>query len=125
LTNLEKFIEVMNNTFDAGFKPEHMDLTCSPCGLLKKSEYACRFSIVTGARVGGRRNTSTQKKHPKGGVEGLLMTLDECKGLLPPEYPEPDLDLDGVDLEGYQLACRVQRSYRKSRCSTVKHIFLR
>ena len=41
MTNLEKFIEVMNTTFDAGFTPENMKLGCSPCGTLKKPEYAC------------------------------------------------------------------------------------
>jgi hypothetical protein len=42
MTNLEKFIEIMNDTFDAGFTPENMVLRCSPCGRLKEFEYACR-----------------------------------------------------------------------------------
>lgn len=50
MTNLEKFIEVMNNTFDAGFKPERMNLTCCPCGLLKKPEYACHFFHCEGCK---------------------------------------------------------------------------
>ena len=41
MTNLEKFIEVMNKTFDAKFKPENMELKCCPCGTLKKQRYAC------------------------------------------------------------------------------------
>ena len=42
MTNIEKFIEVMNDTFDAGFTPENMVLVCSPCGRLKEYEYACK-----------------------------------------------------------------------------------
>lgn len=42
MTNLEKFIEVMNATFNAKFKPENMKLQCCPCGALKKAEYACK-----------------------------------------------------------------------------------
>jgi len=41
VTNLEKFIEVMNQTFNARFKPENMKLGCSPCGALKKPGFAC------------------------------------------------------------------------------------
>ena len=37
MTNLEKFIEVMNTTFNAGFTKDNMKLKCSPCGVLKKS----------------------------------------------------------------------------------------
>ena len=41
MTNLEKFIEIMNDTFNAKFKPENMELQCCPCGTLKKPKYAC------------------------------------------------------------------------------------
>ena len=41
MTNLDKFIEVMNTTFNAKFKPENMELKCCPCGTLKKPKYAC------------------------------------------------------------------------------------
>lgn len=41
MTNIEKFIEMMNKTFDAGFTKDNMKLMGSPCGTLKKSEYAC------------------------------------------------------------------------------------
>ncbi|NBK77314.1 hypothetical protein D5272_01595 [bacterium D16-76] len=45
MTNQEKFIEVMNATFNAGFTKENMLKTCSPCGLLKFHKYACdKFS---------------------------------------------------------------------------------
>lgn len=42
MTNMEKFIEVMNETFNAKFKPENMKLNCSPCGTLKKFEHGCK-----------------------------------------------------------------------------------
>ena len=41
MTNLDKFIEVMNDTFNAGFTKENMVLICSPCGSLKRYQYAC------------------------------------------------------------------------------------
>ena len=41
MTNLEKFIGVMNQTFNARFKPENMKLECCPCGALKKPGFAC------------------------------------------------------------------------------------
>ena len=41
MTNLEKFIEVMNETFHARFTKENMKLRCSPCGALKLARYAC------------------------------------------------------------------------------------
>lgn len=41
MTNLEKFIEVMNITFDAGFTKDNMKLKCSPCGVLKEPEFEC------------------------------------------------------------------------------------
>lgn len=41
MTNLEKFIAVMNSTFDAKFKPQNMQLECCPCGALKKKGFAC------------------------------------------------------------------------------------
>lgn len=41
MTNKEKFIEMMNETFDAKMTPENVEAGCSPCGLLKKYESAC------------------------------------------------------------------------------------
>lgn len=41
MTNQEKFIEVMNATFGAGFSKENMKTRCSPCGAMKKAEYGC------------------------------------------------------------------------------------
>ena len=44
MTNQEKFIEVMNVTFNAGFTKENMRKHCSPCGALKVPSYCKRFS---------------------------------------------------------------------------------
>ena len=41
MTNLEKFIEVMNDTFNSGFTKDNMKLKCSPCGVLKNELAAC------------------------------------------------------------------------------------
>lgn len=42
MTNKEKFIQVMNETFDAGFTLENFDKeSCSPCGAFKKFDDAC------------------------------------------------------------------------------------
>lgn len=41
MTNQEKFIELMNEVFEAGFTKENMVKICSPCGALKKREFAC------------------------------------------------------------------------------------
>ena len=41
MTNQEKFIEIMNATFGAGFTKRNMKGRCSPCGTLKKAEYGC------------------------------------------------------------------------------------
>ena len=43
MTNLEKFIEMMNKIFNARMKPENMELHCSPCGTLKKYNHACKI----------------------------------------------------------------------------------
>ena len=50
MTNLEKFIEVMNTAFDAKFKPENMELKCCPCGTLKKFNHACRHFKCDGCK---------------------------------------------------------------------------
>lgn len=42
MTNQEKFIEIMNETFNAGFTKENIIKGCSPCGSLKFHEYACK-----------------------------------------------------------------------------------
>lgn len=45
MTNQEKFIEVMNEAFNAGFTKENMIKDCSPCGILKYYDHACaKFS---------------------------------------------------------------------------------
>lgn len=41
MTNIEKFIEIMNDTFDARFSIMNMQRICSPCGALKIEEFAC------------------------------------------------------------------------------------
>lgn len=41
MTNKEKFIEIMNSTFDAGLTEENIISRCSPCGLMKFG--ACRL----------------------------------------------------------------------------------
>lgn len=41
MTNQEKFIEIMNATFNAGFTKDNMKLGCSPCGTLKLAKEAC------------------------------------------------------------------------------------
>ena len=41
MTNLKKFIEVMNKTFNDRFKPGNLILECIPCGALKKPGFAC------------------------------------------------------------------------------------
>ncbi|WP_300685463.1 hypothetical protein [Acutalibacter sp. 1XD8-36] len=41
MTNMEKFIEVMNATFNAGFTKENIKKECSPCGALKQYESGC------------------------------------------------------------------------------------
>ena len=41
MTNLDKFIEMMNSTFGAKLTPEKMKLKCSPCGILQWQQYAC------------------------------------------------------------------------------------
>lgn len=41
MTNAEKFIQIMNRTFNAGFTMDNLSKTCSPCGTLKKREYSC------------------------------------------------------------------------------------
>jgi len=43
MTNAEKFIEIMNNTFDAGFTPENLDKDCAFWRLNRKDR-SCTFS---------------------------------------------------------------------------------
>lgn len=50
MTNQEKFIEVMNDVFDAGLTMENMRKCCSPCGGLKKFEYACKDFSCNGCK---------------------------------------------------------------------------
>lgn len=45
MTNKEKFIEVMNKTFDAGLTEENFLWMCSPCGAYKSGaceEFTCK-----------------------------------------------------------------------------------
>jgi len=41
MTNLEKFIEMMNKTFNARMTKKNLEMSCSPCGTLKKFECGC------------------------------------------------------------------------------------
>ena len=41
MTNQEKFIEIMNATFNANFTKDNMKLSCSPCGALKIAKEGC------------------------------------------------------------------------------------
>ena len=41
MTNAEKFIEVMNATFGAGFTLDNLVRECSPCGALKICDMGC------------------------------------------------------------------------------------
>lgn len=43
MTNLEKFINVMNTTFNARMTEENLNLYCTPCGMLKKHDHACKI----------------------------------------------------------------------------------
>lgn len=63
MTNLDKFIEVMNATFDAHFKPENMVLMCTPCGVLKQGRHACNHFNCLSCESWWRR----EYKPPKGG----------------------------------------------------------
>ena len=73
MTNLEKFIEVMNSTFNARFKPENMKLACVPCGALKKSEYACdRFKCDSCKKWWGKEYEDPGKR-----VETGVLGLDK------------------------------------------------
>jgi len=53
MTNAEKFTEVMNNTFDAGFTPDNLLKACSPCVILKdgmcsflsKGSFVCKGCV--------------------------------------------------------------------------------
>ena len=41
MTNAEKFIEIMNKTFNARMTVKNLEMSCSPCGTLKKFEHGC------------------------------------------------------------------------------------
>ena len=80
MTNLEKFIEVMNNTFDTGFKPERMNLTCCPCGVLKKPEYACRFFHCEGCKRWWHKEYADPKELSKDGILADCETVRQKLG---------------------------------------------
>ena len=50
MTNQEKFIEVMNTTFGAGFTKENMNKSCSPCGAMKELNQACSSFTCDGCK---------------------------------------------------------------------------
>jgi len=53
MTNAEKFMEIMNDTFDAGFTPDNLLKACSPCVILKdgmcsflsKGSFVCKGCV--------------------------------------------------------------------------------
>ena len=100
MTNLEKFIEVMNETFHARFTKENMKLRCCPCGALKIARYACdRFKCEGCYRWWGK------EYKPRGREKQM-----EVK---PIPYPTKSYkawhefilkDLDGLIEEGWALA---------------------
>ena len=66
MTNQEKFIEIMNDVFDAGFTKENMDTKCSPCGALKKFDAACKGFSCKGCRKWW--NKEYCQRTPKAGI---------------------------------------------------------
>ena len=50
MTNAEKFIEIMNQTFDAGFTTENLTAHCSPCGTMKDFDVGCGRFECEGCR---------------------------------------------------------------------------
>ncbi len=54
MTNKEKFMEVMNQVFNAGFTKDNFDdqeVICPPCGYYKKLEEGCNKFTCNGCRI--------------------------------------------------------------------------
>lgn len=71
MTNQEKFIEIMNAAFGAGFTVDNMQLQCSPCGALKKKPEACHKFTCEGCANWWRKEYVEPEENEAGSVRTI------------------------------------------------------
>ena len=98
MTNQEKFIEVMNAIFGAGFTVENMQLQCSPCGALKKKQEACHKFTCEGCANWWHKEYITPDLETPGTVHTILCPI--CRH--PNTYTSGDVK---------KFTCKKSRAY--------------
>ena len=107
MTNQEKFIEVMNAAFGAGFSKENMRAICSPCGALKKPSYGCgKFYCEECAAWWQKEYIEPEggKDHESAGGKRIL-TVKESRALaVAINSIRFNPDLSDIEVQSYEIA---------------------